>query len=87
MLFTEGHQHGQVLHAVIHLQASGGERDAERLVQTAILEAAHALLQLKDKIAPLYVSFLSFFFSFSSHKPLISVFIVRNVLLMESLCR
>lgn len=60
--FIEGHQHSQVLHTVIHLQASGGELDAERLFQTTILEAAHALLQRKDKIAPLYISFLSFFF-------------------------
>lgn len=75
MLFAEGRRHGQVLHAVIHLQASGGERDAERLVQTTILEAAHALLQLKDKIAPLYVSFLSLFFSLSPHTSRSSLFL------------
>lgn len=36
------------------------ERDAQRLYQSTTLEAAHALLQLKDKIAPLYIYFLFF---------------------------
>lgn len=62
LVFTEPYQHSQALHAVIHLQASGGEHDAEWLFQSTILKAAQALLQLKDKIAPLYISLIFFFF-------------------------